>query len=471
MNSDDLCWIDACDLQRHYRQRELSPIDVVDALIARIELVNPLINAFVTVTADEARADARRAEEDLRRGIECGPLHGIPVAIKDVISTGGIRTTMGSALYRNFVPDDDAFVVQRLKRAGAIIIGKTHTHEFAFAPVMSDNLLSGRCRNPWDLQRIAGASSGGSGAAVASGMVPVAIGTDTSGSVRIPASLCGVVGLKPTYGLIESTGVFPVAASLDTVGPISRSVRDTSLTLQAIAGRPGETLVDNDLRDIRIGVLAEHCEQPIDPEVLALTLAAIDILKEQGAHVEDVSIPTTREAPGIIGVILGREAFAVHERQLSENPSGFGAEVFERLLSNRHLTADDYMDAQRRQLALTTRVDDVMRKYDVLVGPTMPMSAPRFGQEKEVIGANSYPLTQLFALFTRLHSLTGFPAITVPCGFQHDGLPVGLQISGRLQNDATVLRVAQAYQRATGHHRATPSLCGIPLAARSEALC
>ena len=456
MDADDLCWMDACELEQRYQRRDVSPVEVVDALISRIERLNPGLNAFITITADSARTEARRAERDFHRGERLSRLHGIPVAIKDVISTRGIRTTMGSAIYRDFIPDDDAFVVRRLKEAGAIIIGKTHTHEFAFAPVMSDNPFWGRCRNPWDAGRIAGASSGGSGAAVAAGMAPLAIGTDTSGSVRIPASLCGVAGLKPTRGLIDCAGAFPVAASLDTVGPMARSARDTALALDVITGQTPRSEHDEGLRGVRVGVLVEHLEDPIAPEVRALTLAAIEVLRQRGASVDEVSIPMVREAFGMISVILGTEVLAVHEQHLREQPDAFGKDVLERLLSNRPLTRHQYAEAQRGQALLTARVHEAMHRYDVLVGPTMPIAAPAFGQETEVIGTAAHPLIGLFARFTRLHSLTGFPAISVPCGRRH-GLPAGLQISGRMHDDAMVLRVARAYQRAAPFLHARPS--------------
>jgi len=305
MDSEDLFTLDAWSLGKRYDQGEVSPIEVLEALLTRIERVDPLLHAFITVTAEAARAEAQGAAYDLQRGRRKGPLHGIPVGIKDVINTAGVRTTMGSAFYREFVPKHDAVVVERLKHAGAIIIGKTHTHEFAFAPVMSDNEFFGRCRNPWNPQCIAGASSGGSGVAVAAGMATVAIGTDTTGSVRIPACVCGVVGFKPTRALVDCTGVFPVAASLDTVGPMTRSVRDAGLMVAAMTDATPVALLDDDLRGVRVGVLAEHFAEPLNAEVRMLTMATIDGLRARGATVETVSIPMVDEAPGISGVILG----------------------------------------------------------------------------------------------------------------------------------------------------------------------
>lgn len=448
MEADALCALDACALRERYDRGDVSPLDVVDALLERIERLNPALNAFITVTGDRARAEARQAERDLRNGKDRGRLHGIPVAIKDVIDTRGVRTTMGSGFYRDFVPPDDALVVKRLKEAGAIVIGKTHTHEFAFAPVMSDNAFFGRCRNPWDLDRIAGASSGGSGVAVAAWLATVALGTDTSGSVRIPASLCGIVGLKPTRGLLYCGGVFPVASSLDTVGPMTRSVRDAALVLDAITGAPAGTgtRTDNDLRGVRVGVLAQHFGEPLVPEVRARVLAAIDALRGQGAIVEEVSIPMVDQAPGIISVILGREVVSVHEQRLRERPDGFGKDTLERLLASRQFSATDYERARHGQAKLAEHVREVMQRYDVLAGPTMPIAAPSFGQEVEHIGEASHPLVPLFARFTRLYSLTGFPAVTVPCGLSGDGRPIGLQLGGRPHDEAMVLRVAAAYE-------------------------
>ena len=449
MGGDTLHALDACALGERYDRQEVTPVDVIDALLARIERLNPVLNAFITVTAQTARAQARQAAHELRHGKRRGRLHGIPVAIKDVIHTRGVRTTIGSSFYRDFLPQDDAPVVERLKQEGAILIGKTHTHEFAFAPVMSDNAFFGRCRNPWDLQRIAGASSGGSGVAVAAGLATLAVGTDTTGSVRIPASLCGIVALKPTRGIVDCRGVFPVAASLDTVGPMTRSVRDAALALGAMTGAAPLRDFPDDLRGVRIGVLEEHFNPPLDADVRMLALAAIDALRARGATVENVSIPLTEQAPGISGVMLGWEVAQVHGQRLRERPEGFGPDTLERLRSSLQYTADDYARARRQQAELTDHVRRVMERYDVLVGPTMPIAAPAFGQEMERIGGDSVPLVSLFARFTRLHSLTGFPALTVPCGLCRDGRPAGLQISGRAHDEAMVLRVGAAYERAT----------------------
>jgi aspartyl-tRNA(Asn)/glutamyl-tRNA(Gln) amidotransferase subunit A len=449
MGADALCALDACALGERYARGEVSPVEVIDACLARIERLDPVLNAFITVTDEAARAEARQAERALQRGESNGRLHGIPVAIKDVIRTRGVRTTMGSSFYRDFVPQDDAAVVERLKREGAIVVGKTHTHEFAFAPVMSDNAFFGRCRNPWDLQRIAGASSGGSAVAVAAGLATLALGSDTSGSVRIPASLCGIVGLKPTRDRLDCSGVFPVAASLDTVGPMTRSARDAALAFSAMTGEPPHGPLAEDLRGVRIGVLTEHFSAPLDPEVRALALAAIDTLRAQGASVDSVSIPMAEQAPGIISVILGWEVVQVHQQRLRESPEGFGKETLDRLRSSLQFSADDYARARKQQAELTEHVRQVMQRYDVLAGPTMPVAAPAFAQEVEQIGAESYPLIPLFARFTRLHSLTGFPAISVPCGVAADARPVGLQLSGRPLDEGMVLRLAAAYERAT----------------------
>jgi len=468
MQEDELCWLGATELGEHIARRSVSPVEVVDAYLARVERLNPQLNAFLTVLAEPAREAARQREAELMRGERRGPLHGVPVALKDIVYTRGVRTTMGSRIYANFVPDENATVVDRLREAGAIVIAKAQTHEFAFGAT-TNNPHYGPCRNPWDRRCIPGGSSGGSAAGAAAGLCPIAIGSDTGGSIRIPGALCGVVGLKPTYGRVSRHGVFPLSWACDHIGPLTRTVRDAALALSSIAGYDPRdptssraavadyaAALTGELRGVRVGVLQEHMSEPLDAEVRRLVARAVQQLGALGATVEEISIPSVARARIILVTIVGVDAAAIHEPLLREHAKDYGADVRRQLPLGFGLSGVDYVRAQQGRTRIIADVRAAMERCDVLVGPTAPIPAPAIGQEAVTIEGREYQLMAWLPVFTRLHNLTGFPAVTVPCGHTAAGLPVGLQIGGRPLDEATVLRVADAYERANSDQGRRP---------------
>jgi aspartyl-tRNA(Asn)/glutamyl-tRNA(Gln) amidotransferase subunit A len=470
MPDEQLCWLSAADLADAIARRAVSPVAVVDAHLARIERLNPRLNAFLTVVGDAARDAAQRAEKALAAGETLGPLHGVPFAVKDIIYTSGVRTTMGSRIFADFVPQVEATLVARLRAAGGILLAKAHTHEFAFGPT-NENPHYGPCRNPWDPARITGGSSGGSGAAVAAGLCPIAIGSDTGGSIRIPAALCGVVGLKPTYGRVSRYGVFPLSWTTDHLGPLTRSVRDAALALRAIAGydpRDPTTsrsavpdyvaALTGDVRGLRVGLLREHLDAPLDEEVRAQFAAAVETLRTLGAQVEEVSVPSAGYAPVITGMISGIEAVVIHERHVRERAADYGPDVLHRLVPAFALTGADYVRAAQGRSRLIAETRAALQRCDVLASPTVPVPATEIGREVVAVGGRERAVRDYLARLTRLHNATGCPAISVPCGYTTSGLPVGLQIAGRPLDEAVVLRVADAYERATAGQRRRPPL-------------
>jgi aspartyl-tRNA(Asn)/glutamyl-tRNA(Gln) amidotransferase subunit A len=455
-----LAFASVADLAARIRSRDLSPVAVVEDLLARIDRCRAL-NAFITVTAETARAQAAAAEREIAAGRYRGPLHGIPVSLKDLIDTKGIRTTRGSRIFADRIPTADATIAARLQHAGAVLLGKNALHEFAFG-VTTDNPHYGPTRNPWRLDRIPGGSSGGSGAAVAAGLGPVSIGTDTGGSIRIPAALCGIVGLKPTYGRVSRHGVFPLSWSLDHVGPLTRTVEDAGLVLQAIAGPdpldpstlgqrvPAFTArLGEPVAGLRIGVLADEYHREMADDVRAPFRAALDVLAKLGCHLEDVEFPRTSEARTAAVAVLFAEAASVHERWLRDRAAEYGADTRALLQQGQFITATQYLRAQRVRTLLADEVGTLLRRYTAFVLPTIPVVAPAIGQSTVPLGGRVGEARGAVTKFVRLINFVGLPAITVPCGFGADGLPVGLQCIGRAMDEATVLAIAHAYERAT----------------------
>jgi aspartyl-tRNA(Asn)/glutamyl-tRNA(Gln) amidotransferase subunit A len=436
------------------RERKLSPVELTDACLARIESVEPQINAFITITSDEARAAAKTAADEIARG-ECrGPLHGIPVALKDLFATSGVRTTAGSKILAGNAPAEDSDPAARLAAAGAVLLGKLNLHEFAYGAT-GVNPHYGPCRNPWDTSRITGGSSSGSGASVASGECFAALGTDTGGSIRIPASLCGIVGLKPTFGRVSRRGVIPLSWSLDHVGPLARGVEDAAFVLQAIAGHdpqdassstepvPDYTAgLRNGVKDLRIGVPREFFFDNVDVEVEAAVRKAIGVLEGLGASVRDVSLPLTREGAAAVAPIMLPEALAYHRKWMEERPDDYGEDVRYRLELGATFLAVHHVQAQRlREMIVARWRDEVFNQVDLLATPST--MAPAFPIERS-------DLSVTFSLIRNTNplNLLGVPAISVPCGFTESGLPIGLQLAGRWWDEATVLRAARAYEQA-----------------------
>lgn len=443
-------------LARAYREDRLSPVEVVRVLLGRIEADET--GAFITVTAERALEDAARAEEELRSGRDKGPLHGVPVGLKDLIYTKGILTTMGSAFFRDYAPDHSATVVQRLEEAGAVSIGKTNTHEFAYGPT-GDRSFFGPTRNPHDAARITGGSSGGSGAAVAADLVYGALGSDTGGSIRIPSALCGVVGMKPTFGRVSKHGVFPLAWSLDHVGPITRTVEDNALMLSVLAGHDPEdpysaNLAEEDftrglqreVRGRRIGLPDAFYFEHVEAEVEERVREAAEVFASLGAETREVDIPNLWETLHAQRLTLAVEAYAVHEERLKTEPERFDDQGLERLLRGEGLEAYRYANAQQRRLHSRREFGRILQEVDVLLTPTVPIWATEIGQRETVIGDYEEAVYSALTRFTGPTNLNGLPSLSVPCGSTASGLPVGMQLIGRQFDEATLYNFGHAYE-------------------------
>jgi aspartyl-tRNA(Asn)/glutamyl-tRNA(Gln) amidotransferase subunit A len=443
------------------RGGEVSPVELTRTMLARIERLDPTLHSYITITAEAALAEAQRAEAAARLGGALGPLHGVPLALKDLFDTAGVRTTAGAKILADRVPTGDAAVVRRLREAGAVLLGKLNLHEFACG-VTTANPHFGVCRNPWDPDCIPGGSSGGSAAAVAAALCYGALGSDTGGSIRIPAALCGIAGLKPTYGRVSRAGVVPLCWSLDHVGPMTRDVTDAALLLNVIAGPdrddPASAAVpvpdsleglDDGVRGLRVGLPRGYFFEQADAEVLAAVEGAVEVLRAEGAAVREIAIADLDLLSTVFAVIFVVEAAAYHQRWLRERPHDYGDDVRQRLLPGMLYPATEYVNAQRARRRILESFLAALTEVDLLVMPTVPMAAPPIPGPPV---ATPNPLTR----YTFAFDVTGLPALTVPCGFTAAGLPIGLQIAGRPFDEATVLRVGRAYERATDWHRRRP---------------
>ncbi len=450
------------------RERRVSAAELTEAALDRARRLTEL-NAFITVLEDRARKQARQRDEELARGQDRGPLHGIPVALKDVFCTKGIRTTCGSRIFADYVPDRDAAVVERLEAAGAVLIGKTNMHELAFG-ITSSNPHFGAVRNPWDLQRIPGGSSGGSGAAVAAGMVFMAMGSDTGGSIRIPAAFCGTVGLKPTFGRVSRYGVMPLDFTLDHMGPLTRCVRDAAITLWAIAGhdprddtssrRPVEPYVpprEVSLAGVRIGLPENFYFERVDPEAAAAVHRMARLAESLGAHIVPVRVPDIAAMNTVGRIIVQAEAAALMERYANRREH-FGADVRALLDQGRLLPATDYINAQRLRRLMRSQFQGVFGAADCLLTPTTPSAAPRIGQSTVEFDGGEEDVRLASTRLVRAVNVVGLPALSLPCGFDRQGLPLGLQIIGRPFEEAFLFRVAAALEDATDFHDRKPAL-------------
>jgi aspartyl-tRNA(Asn)/glutamyl-tRNA(Gln) amidotransferase subunit A len=437
------------------RRRDISSGELTAAALERIERLNPSTNAMQTVMVQAARERAKQADDELARGEGRGPLHGIPIAVKDLFSTKGVRTTGGSKLFEDRVPDYDATVVEWLLAGGAVLVGKTGMHELAYG-ITSSNPHFGAIRNPWDRDRIPGGSSGGSGAAVAAGMVSMAMGSDTGGSIRIPAAYCGVVGLKPTYGRVSRYGVMPLGFSLDHMGPLTRSVRDAGAVLNVIAGydardettsrRPVENYVpdlDPSIRGLRIGLPENFYFERLDPDVDAAVRAAFRTAESQGAQIVPLRVPDIAAINTVARVILLAEASALLEPHL-EKRDQIGPDVLALLDQGRLLPATDYINAQRLRRAMQREFAELWTRVDCLFTPTTPITAPRIGETTVGVGAENEDVRLATTRLVRAINALGLPAVSIPCGADRRGLPIGLQIVGPPFAEALILRVAQA---------------------------
>jgi aspartyl-tRNA(Asn)/glutamyl-tRNA(Gln) amidotransferase subunit A len=457
--SEAIAYASIPELGARYRRRELSPVEVTRALLARIEKLDPALHAFVTVTADRALADARAAEAALARGDD-RPLLGIPIAHKDIYLTRGIRTTGGSALLADWVPDEDAEVVRRWQEAGTVLLGKTITHEFAFGIQFPGHRFPA-ARNPWNLDHVPGGSSSGTAAALAAGLVHGATGSDTGGSIRGPASFCGLAGLKPTYGRVSRAGVLTLSWTLDHTGPLARTVEDCAYLLQGMAGHdaadPASSprAVDDyvgaltgSVRGLRVGVVRRYFFRDVDSEVARAFEEALGTLRQLGADVREVDVPAVDLAHAFLVIILA-EAYAYHEHDLRQHPERYGDVLRERLLAGAAVTASEYVQAQRLRARLCAEMAEALRQVDVLATPTTPRPATPFSvaHDPEL----GFPRSNMLPF-----NATGLPTLAVPCGFSTAGLPLSLQLSGRPFEESTVLRLGHAYQQATAWHTRRP---------------
>jgi aspartyl-tRNA(Asn)/glutamyl-tRNA(Gln) amidotransferase subunit A len=439
------------------REGRVSPADLTEACLARIEAVEPRLNAFVTVTTDLARAQAREATAEIKSGRYRGPLHGIPVAVKDLFATQGIRTTAGSRILADWIPDEDATVVRKLREAGAVLLGKLGMHEFAYG-VSSVNPHFGDVHNPWDATKIPGGSSGGSAVAVTAGEAYATLGSDTGGSIRIPASLCGCVGLKPTFGRASLFGAIPLAWSLDHPGPLARTVRDVAIATAAIAGfdprdpisaeRPVPDFlagIDRGARGLRVGVPTDHVWDQCDPAIAGSVRGAIDALARAGAEIVEIRWPRAAEYAAASNAVVGVEARAYHEGSFPGRSADYGPLIRARLAAQGDVDALTYARSMRLLLeARAGAADRDLEGVDVLAMPTVPSRAWTIEEAKNI------PRPSEWTRITRIFDLTGQPAISVPCGIDPDGIPIGLQFAARMWDEAAALRAARAYELVRG---------------------
>jgi aspartyl-tRNA(Asn)/glutamyl-tRNA(Gln) amidotransferase subunit A len=442
------------DLAPRLRRKEISPVELTRLCLDRIEKLNPALNAFITVMADSALAEASVAETEIARGEWRGPLHGIPIALKDLIDTAGTRTTAASELFAKRIPDQDAEVVRRLRRAGAVIVGKNNLHEFAYG---GSSLVSffGEVHNPRNTAHVAGGSSGGSAASVVAGLCYAAIGTDTAGSIREPAALCGCVGIKPTYGRVSARGVIPLSWSLDHVGPLSATAADAAIVLQAIAGYDARDVgsvnvpvddyvsgLDYSTKKLRVGIPRKYFYDDLDEEIRAAVEQAIAVIRALVAEVRDVEVEVSPDR-----TVQAAESFAYHAENIARTPALYQPETLRRIRSGEKITVAEYILRRREQDEERRRAHDFFSEVDLLVTATIPIPAPVIADLKK--DPNALRPAELKLLRnTRPFNVWGLPAISVPCGFTKAGLPIGLQIAGPHWREDLVLRLAHAYERA-----------------------
>ncbi len=470
MSTDDIHYLSIAETANRIWNDALSPVDVVQAYLDRIDQYDASYNAYQTVFREEALNAARQAEQDIRIGHYRGPLHGIPIGVKDLVYTKGGRTTAGSLVMADFVPDFDATIIEKLQAAGAIILGKTSVHEFAYGPT-GVNPHYGTPRNPWGQDRLPGGSSSGSGVALAAGLTAGAIGSDTGGSIRIPAALCGIVGIKATYGRVSRYGVVGLSWTLDHLGPMTRTVEDAGLMLNGLAGHDPKDPASADLpvpdftaglRDgvsgLRVGVLRDYFFRSLDPDVQLAVEEAVRVLEGQGAQIRDVTFPLASQIAVINSPIIQSEAATYHLPKLRNNWEQLSTKLRARLLPGLAVTADIYLNAQRARALVVQQCLELMQDVDVLLAPTEPVGAPRIDDEFVTIQGRTEGVVNTLTRLTRPFNLTGFPAISVPCGFTAEGLPVGLQLASRPWEEATLLRAAFAYEQATEWHTKWPAL-------------
>jgi aspartyl-tRNA(Asn)/glutamyl-tRNA(Gln) amidotransferase subunit A len=452
------------EVSQRLRNREISPVELTKNCLVKIERLNPILNAFITVTADSALQQARDAEAEIQCGQWRGPLHGIPLGLKDIVDTTGIRTTAASALFKDRIPAPDAEVVRRLKNAGAVLLGKQNLHEFAYG---GSSMISyyGEVHNPWNPAHIAGGSSGGSAAAVGAGLGYGAIGSDTAGSIREPAAQCGVVGIKPTYGRVSARGVIPLSSSLDHIGPIARTVSDVAVLLQAIAGFDAEDPngVDTPVPDYlaalqvaprpsRIGIPRKFFYEGLDTEVASAVERALNVLKNLGCEIREINldVPTDR-------TLQLAESYAYHRDFVARSPELYQPETLRRIRSGEKISVAQVEIARRDLAKARSEIQNIFTDLDFIVTPAVPIPAPLIADLKQNPDMLR-PRELVLLRNTRPFNVWRLPAISVPCGFTSAGLPIGLQIAGPAWSEGALLQLAYAYEQATAWHKRWPAL-------------
>jgi aspartyl-tRNA(Asn)/glutamyl-tRNA(Gln) amidotransferase subunit A len=466
MPTADLPFLSVAELAIHIRQRQISPVEVIQTALARIDRLNPAINAFVYVDGERALAAARAAEIDISAGNYRGELHGIPIAYKDLFDVAGLPTTAGSRVLAGYVADRDSTFAARVCRAGGICLGKLNTQEFASGSMD----LFGDTRNPWDLSRTSGGSSAGSAAAVAAGMAYLAAGTDTGGSIRMPAAFCGVVGLKPTYGRVSRAGIVPLSWSMDHPGPLARTVLDATLLLQVVAGADHrdptaawqavpdyKRALRTDLAGVRLGLPTTHFFDGGDPEVIAAVHTALTVMRQLGATVFDVDLPCAQYGQAAAWAIAYSEAFAFHQTNLFARRQEYGPAIVRKVASGAFLRADELVTANQVRQAITAELVASLQDVDAVVAPTNLYPAHLLGTAfPSKQRPRGVPPEGDLTLLTRPVSLSGLPALSLPCGFTASHLPIGMQLIGRAFDEGTLLRVGHAYEAATDWTRRRP---------------
>ena len=465
MNTSELPFLSAGDLSRLIQSKEVSPVEATEAYLDRIGSLDHRFNSYLTVMREQALADAQQAEEDIASGQHKGPMHGVPVAVKDQFWSKGVRSTGGSRILADFVPDEDATVIANLRKAGAVVLGKTNMTEFAITGFSHRYATP---RNPWNTDSYTGGSSSGSGAATAAYLCATSLGEDTGGSIRFPATWCGLVGLRPSWGLVSRYGVMRGVWSMDTVGPISRTVEDAAITLGAIAGHDPKDryssrapvpdyrqALGSDLNGLKIGVITEFMDSDlVEPEVRQTVSDSFATLGELGATVEEVSVPLSMDAGIASAVLLAVEPALAQQDWVKDQLQDYGHDVRILLLTGSLLPAQAYYKAQKLRTMLRQQVLDSLEKYDVLVLPTSGKGAQPLEQDPPITSKET--ASRLAFLFTRIFNLASCPAMSVPCGFDDRGMPVGLQIGARPGAEETIFKVAHAYEQATAWHTMRP---------------
>jgi aspartyl-tRNA(Asn)/glutamyl-tRNA(Gln) amidotransferase subunit A len=459
--ASDATWLSLSEASRLIRDKKISPVELTQGCLKRIERLNPKLNAFITVTAESALAQAREAETEIQRGHWRGPLHGIPIALKDLFDTAGVRTTAASGLFKDRIPTQDGEIVRRLKNAGAVLLGKLNMHEFAYG---GSSVISyyGPVHNPWSLDHEAGGSSSGSAVAMAAGLCYGSVGSDTGGSIRQPSAYCGTVGLKPTYGRVSTRGVIPLSWFYDHVGPMTRSVADAAVMLQVLAGYDPDDATSADVHvpdytaalsqkgPLRVGVPRAYFYEGLHPEIESAMNAALAVIGKLAASVRDIEMPASNDT-----TILRAEAYAYHAENVKKNPTLYQPETLKRIRAGEDVTTATYIQARRQVDQYRRAIRKVFETVDLLVTPTVPV--PPFTISELLADMDNLRTKEVLSLRnTRPFNILGLPSISVSCGFTKSGLPIGMQISGAPWAEANVLRLAHAYEQQTDWHKKRP---------------